>query len=270
MVNSIERNPTVPCCAPPKVGDDQGEHGKHQRHGEHPAVADAIPEFLAGDVPICANSMPASQSKSRRTRLRGRARAPAGRAAAARVARAEHGHLGFAADTAPKRRHRALRWCDRQVASAVRTVSKCSAGNPHIEPQRQVHLLAQGLHGAHGPDSALGHDGEPVNPLLDLGQDVGGQHHRHAFRSEPTQDRVELADGFGVQAGGRLVEKQDLWSAEQGLGKTEALAHAFGIFAHAPFGRVGQSDAVQGRGAFLQGAPSAAKNCRVSSPVRLS
>src|SRR5574340_683215 len=117
---------------------------------------------------------------------------------------------------------------DWQMAERGTHRFKVFGGNPDVEPQRQIHLLAQRLDAADGLDSALGHDCKAVDPLLDLGQDVRCQHHRHPFRSEPAQDRIELADRFWIETGGRLVEEQDLRLAEQGLGKAEALAHALG------------------------------------------
>ncbi len=124
-----------------------------------------------------------------------------------------------------------------------------AAGN--LEGERQVHAFAQILHGAGGADQAAFHDGEAIHAFLDFGEDVGGEDHRHAFIAEFAQDAVEVADGAGVEAGGGLVEKQQARRAEQGLGKAKALAHAFGVFAHAPAGGVAEADFFEQRGAVL-------------------
>ena len=49
MVKSIDVKADRALLRRAEVGDDQREDGKHQRHGQHPAIADAVPEFLAGD-----------------------------------------------------------------------------------------------------------------------------------------------------------------------------------------------------------------------------
>jgi len=121
-------------------------------------------------------------------------------------------------------------------------VFRCHADG---EAQWQIHRLAQGLHRAAGLDATGTHDRQPVHPLLDLGKDVGGDDHGHPLAAQLPQDGVETADGFGVETGRGFVEKQDAWRAEQGLGETEALAHAFGVLAHPPFCGMGQADALE-------------------------
>ena len=78
-----------------------------------------------------------------------------------------------------------------------------------------------------------------------------GQHQGDAFRPQLAQDGVKRAGRFRVEAVGWLVQKEDLRPAEQGLGKAETLAHALGIFAHAPLGRVGEPDPLEECGAVL-------------------
>ena len=64
------------------------------------------------------------------------------------------------------------------------------------------------------------------------------------------QDAVEVADAFGVEPRGRLVQEQQLRVAEQGLRETEALAHALGVALDAPVGGGGQADALEQRAAL--------------------
>src|SRR5574340_589192 len=111
----------------------------------------------------------------------------------------EHGHLGFAPAL-----HRdvvviGFDGADRQMAQGGPHCVKVLGGDADVEPQRQTHLLAQGLDAADGPDSTLGHDRETVDAFLDLGKDVRSQHHRHPFRPQAAQDYVELADRLRVQ-----------------------------------------------------------------------
>src|SRR5574340_598332 len=84
----------------------------------------------------------------------------------------EHGHLGFA--PALHRNVAVVRFdgADRQMAQGGPHRVKVFCGDADVEPQRQIHPLAQCLDAAEGPDSAFGHDREAVDPLLDLGQDV--------------------------------------------------------------------------------------------------
>src|SRR5574340_495888 len=84
----------------------------------------------------------------------------------------EHGHLGFA--PALHRDVAVVRFdgADRQMAQGGPHRVKVFCGDADVEPQRQIHPLAQCLDAADGPDSAFGHDREAVDPLLDLGQDV--------------------------------------------------------------------------------------------------
>jgi hypothetical protein len=46
-IHAAKADRTLLRCA--EIGDHQGEHGKNHRHRQYPAIADAIPEFFAGD-----------------------------------------------------------------------------------------------------------------------------------------------------------------------------------------------------------------------------
>ena len=66
-------------------------------------------------------------------------------------------------------------------------------------------------------------DHDPVGGLLGLGEIVRGDEHGHPVGGEVAHDLSdELASGH-VDAGGRLVEKGDLRSSDQGEGQREAL-----------------------------------------------
>jgi hypothetical protein len=67
------------------------------------------------------------------------------------------------------------------MAERLAHAGDISRREPDLEPQREIHLLAQRLHGADGLDAPGGHDREAVDAFLDLGEDVRGQHHGHAL-----------------------------------------------------------------------------------------
>ena len=73
-----------------------------------------------------------------------------------------------------------------------------------------------------GDDPALVHDHQPVAELLGLVHVVGGEHQRHALLLEPEQPVPEQVPGLRVEAGGRLVEQQQLGLVDQRRGRSSA------------------------------------------------
>ncbi|GAB4007892.1 hypothetical protein GCM10029992_62820 [Glycomyces albus] len=82
--------------------------------------------------------------------------------------------------------------------------------------------------GAGGDDPALVHDHEAVAELLGLVHVVGGQQDRHALLLELEQALPHQVAGLRVQAGGGLVEEDQVGLVDQGPGDGQAALHAAG------------------------------------------
>ena len=77
------------------------------------------------------------------------------------------------------------------------------------------------------PDDAHG-----VGHLVDLTEQVAGDHHRHAKPAGQVPDQLpHLLDARRVQAVGGLVQNQQLGIAQQGRGNAQPLLHPQGIVA---------------------------------------
>ena len=141
-----------------------------------------------------------------------------------------------------------------------------------LDTERKIQLLAQRLHRAERLDAAGVHQGEAVDPLLDLGEDVRAQDGRRDLSRATLQDLVEIADALRVKAVGGLVEEQDTRRPEQRLRERQPLSHSFRILTHADAARRRQGRPA--RAAPAQEAASAAfsraKKRMVSRPDRLS
>ena len=70
-------------------------------------------------------------------------------------------------------------------------------------PSRDVARRAQRKH------AAVQHE-QPVEPIVDAIEVVRGHEHRHAAGHESAHDFTQLFFGFRIDAGGRLVEQQQL------------------------------------------------------------
>jgi len=73
---------------------------------------------------------------------------------------------------------------------------------------------------------------------------VGGQHHGPAL-GEPGEQGAEADALLGVEAGGRLVDDEQLRVVEQGLGDADAAAHPTGVPAQLAASGVAEVDQLQ-------------------------
>src|SRR6478736_4182300 len=89
------------------------------------------------------------------------------------------------------------------------------------------------------------HDSDVRADLLDLGQQVGGQHHSDAGGRKLGDQRADLAGALRVEPVGRFVQDQQLTGLQQRSGKAQPLPHAEGVVAVALAGRSGQADPLQ-------------------------
>ena len=83
-------------------------------------------------------------------------------------------------------------------------------------------------------DAALGEDLSAVDDrdaraqLLELGEDVAADEDRLAEAAQLAEQLAQLDAGPRVEAGGRLVEEQDLRVVDEGVREAESLLHAPG------------------------------------------
>ncbi len=113
-------------------------------------------------------------------------------------------------------------------------------------------------------------DRHPVAELLDLGQQVAREHHRDPLVGQPPDQQAHVPHAARIEAGGRLVEQQQLRIAQQRGGDSEPLAHAVRVAPDPIAGPLGQLDRRQ-RGVDPLAAPSpskAASSSRLRRPVR--
>ena len=110
---------------------------------------------------------------------------------------------------------------------------------------RQVCLVSEIVERCAGNQAAFAHDGDAVGSLRDFGQEVRRQENGGTRCGEFVDHCVEGLAKAWVQAAGGLVEEEEFRLAEQGLGKTKALTHAFGVGADALISGVGEADLVE-------------------------
>ncbi len=111
-------------------------------------------------------------------------------------------------------------------------------------------------------DLAAFEDNDAMGDAAGEGHFVGDDDHRHAFLGELLHHVEDLADRFGVEGGGGLVEQHDLGFHCQSAGDGDALLLAAGEVGGVAGGLVGEADLVQqGHGAGLGVAAGQAQHC---------
>ena len=89
------------------------------------------------------------------------------------------------------------------------------------------------------------HDRDPITNLLDLAQQVRVEKNRGASLGHLADDAAHVVPADRVEGRRRLVQENELGSAQQGGAQTQTLLHAFGKRAHAAVGAVGEAHDVQ-------------------------
>ena len=116
--------------------------------------------------------------------------------------------------------------------------------------------LVQERRGGGVGDQAAGVEHDHV--VADLGhvvEEVGGQHHRDAEAAQAVDQGQHLLPAGRVEAGGGLVEQDELGVGDDGLGQLGPLAHAGGEAAHRPEAGLVQPDQVEHLRRPLAGGP---------------
>jgi hypothetical protein len=131
---------------------------------------------------------------------------------------------------ATARYHAARHRCVRAVL--VGPADGGERGPAPAEPGRGVHLY----------HPAPADHADPVGQVLGLVQVVGGEQHRGALVPQSADEVPELAAHLRVEAGGGLVQEQQLGAADDAEGDVEAAALASGEQAGAAAALVGQAD----------------------------
>ncbi len=89
-------------------------------------------------------------------------------------------------------------------------------------------------------------DGQPVAKSICFLKIVGSeQDGQLALLPQPDQVAPQGRPRFGVQAGRRLIQKQDRWFVNQTHRNIEPALHAAGVGVHQTVGRLGQPDPFQ-------------------------
>ena len=137
-------------------------------------------------------------------------------------------------------------WLNSSRTNAVASAVECTNASPSPRPAhlRVARDLARELLGAaRGDDRALGEDQDAVGELLRLVEVVGGEQDRRALEvGEPVHEVMELAPGVRVEAGGRLVEEQQLRPADDADRHVQAPPLPTGERGDLLIGELGQAD----------------------------
>ena len=99
--------------------------------------------------------------------------------------------------------------------------------------------------GAGRDDQAAVDDHDLVGQLVGLVQVLGRQQQCRAPGDQRADDVPHPQPGPRVQAGGRLVQEQDLGPADQARGQVQTAMHAAGEALGGPVGRLGQVELLQ-------------------------
>ena len=113
------------------------------------------------------------------------------------------------------------------------------AGDDHVVADGALELVGRAL----GDELAVGEDADPVGQLVGLLEVLGGEEDRGAeVGVQPAHLLPHGGAAHRVEAGGRLVEEQDLRVVDQGGGEVEPALHAAGVGADRSVHRVADVD----------------------------
>ena len=88
-------------------------------------------------------------------------------------------------------------------------------------------------------------NGDAVADVLHVRQEVAGEDDGFALLvAEVANEVLDFRGADRVQAGGRLVQKDQLWVVDQRLGQADAALHAFGILTKLAVLRAGEFDEI--------------------------
>ena len=99
--------------------------------------------------------------------------------------------------------------------------------------------------GALGDDPAVVDDGDAVGELVGLVEVLRREQHGGALGDEHPHDLPHLVAAAGVEAGGRLVEEQQVGRHDDAGGDVEPAAHATRVLLHQAVGGVGEPEGVE-------------------------
>ena len=88
-------------------------------------------------------------------------------------------------------------------------------------------------------------DADLVGELIGLVEVLGGEHDGRPAGHEPPDRRPHFAPSSRVEAGGGLVQEQDLRRQDEAGGKVEPAAHAARILLHRLASRVRQAELLE-------------------------
>ena len=128
--------------------------------------------------------------------------------------------------------------------SASRALSAISAVRPRVTTSPEISRLSSSGR-ALGDDLAAVHDGDPVAERVRLLQVVRGEEHRHALVAQPAHLVPHVRAGLRVQAGGRLVQEDDLRLVDDAERDVHPAALAAGVRLALAVGVLGELERLQ-------------------------
>ena len=114
----------------------------------------------------------------------------------------------------------------------------------HIAAESFLQFVGRSL----GDHLAMVNNHDAVGEFVGLLEILGGEQERGAALHEVTNELPKLNAGPGIEAGGRLIEKEQPRSAEQRCAKVEPTPHTAGIRLHRPVGGISQRETFKGFG----------------------
>jgi hypothetical protein len=96
--------------------------------------------------------------------------------------------------------------------------------------------------GAFGDDLTVVYDSDPVGELIGLVEVLRGEQYRSAFGGEGSDDVPDLVAAARVEAGGRLVEEDQIRRDDDAGRDVERAPHAPRVFLDLTARRIGQSE----------------------------
>ena len=155
-----------------------------------------------------------------------------------------------------------LTGAERASRARAAASARCSGSQqPHVQragADRRLQLARRAL----GDHLAVVDHRDPVGELVGLVEVLGGEQDRRALGGERADDVPHLVAAARVEAGGRLVEEEQLGRDDDAGGDVEPAAHAAGVVLDLPAGRVGRARTPR---AARRRAPSRRRAARPSS-----
>ncbi len=150
---------------------------------------------------------------------------------------------------------------DGPIGAVIRAESRARGrlrrfGHLHLD-HRAAEPVLQLVAGPLGDEPAFMDHADPIGELVGFIEILRGQQHRRTRADQIPDQRPHVHAAARVDAGGRLIEKQDVGPAHQRRGQVQAPLHPARVGAHQPVGVRCQRDPFQDLRGALAGDPRA-------------